>query len=292
MKIILIGASGQLGREWQLLLENEGTGSNIEYQSYDSTQLDITHYQEISDELRRQKPDVVVNCAAYTNVDGAEEHRKKAHKVNVEAVLYLAELSNELEFTLVHYSTDYVFPGDKGDRNQFPDGYPEDYPVDPINWYGKTKWEGEQAVRHTTGDHLIVRTSWLCGQFGNNFVKKMLKLATERDSLQVVDDQYGSPSFAENVAFNSMQLLTSGEKGTYHLTTNGLISWYDFAREIFEQRGIQIALEAVSSTVFPTRAKRPHFSKLSTEKAESVPACDIIDWEKGLVKLLDQLSEG
>lgn len=290
MKIILLGASGQLGREWQLLLNRENSDSDIVHIPYDSSQLDITHYQEVSDELRRQKPDVVINCAAYTDVDGAEKHRKKAQKVNVEAVLYLAELSKELEFTLVHYSTDYVFPGDKGDRNSFPGGYPEDHPVNPINWYGRTKWEGEQAIRHTTADHLIIRTSWLCGQFGSNFVKTMLRLAGERDELQVVDDQYGSPSFAENIAFNSLQLLTGGRRGTFHLTSSGMISWCDLARAIFELREIDIHLEPVTTEAFPTEAKRPHFSKLSTEKAESVSGCNIIDWEEGLAKLLDKLN--
>lgn len=287
MKIILLGASGQLGQEWQLQFDRRSDG--IDLLAYSSTQLDITHYQEISDELRDQKPDVVINCAAYTDVDGAEENRQLAQKVNVEAVLYLAELSKELEFKLVHYSTDYVFPGDRLDRQEFPNGYPENHRADPINWYGKTKWEGEQAVRQTNENHLIIRLSWLCGQFGNNFVKTMLKLGRERDKVEVVNDQHGSPTFAENVVTNCLKLLDMGFTGTFHITSKGLITWYDFARSLFSISGMDVNLIPVSSEAFSTKAKRPYFSKLSTEKLASVSGSEIVDWEEGLEGLLKQL---
>lgn len=290
MKIVLVGASGQLGKEWQSVLGNKEI-NEVTLLPYTSSELDITHYQEVSDELRKQQPDVVVNCAAYTDVDGAEDHRKKAHKVNVEAVLYLAELSQELEFKLVHYSTDYVFPGDKGDRRSLPDGYPETYRVDPVNWYGRTKWEGEQAVRQTAENYLIIRVSWLCGQFGNNFVKTMLRLGRERDKVQVVDDQWGSPTFAENIVHNTLALLSSGVSGTFHLTSKGIISWYDLAKEIFKQSGIEVDVEAVASEAFPTKARRPHFSKLCTKEIESVEGSRVISWKEGLQNLLEKLSE-
>lgn len=283
MKLLLLGASGQLGRQWQLQLSQR---NDIELLPYTSSQLDITHYQEVSDELRKQDPDAVINCAAFTEVDGAEEQKMLARKVNVEAVLYLAELSQDLGFTLLHYSTDYVFPGSELDRSGLPKGYPEDHPADPINWYGRTKWEGEQAIRQTTDNHIIIRTSWVCGQFGSNFVKTMLKLGRERDKLQVVNDQWGSPSFAENIVFNSLRLLESESIGTYHITSRGLITWYDFAKEIFSQSNITVELEAVSSDQFPTKAKRPSFSKLNTGKIESVHGTQIIEWQEGLKKLL------
>lgn len=289
MKAILLGASGQLGSEWQQIVSEEYS-NEINLLPYTSSDLDITHYREMSDEFRRQKPDVVINCAAYTDVDRAEKHRKLARKVNTEAVLYLAELSNELEFRLIHYSTDYVFPGTKLNRREFPEGYPETYSADPINWYGKTKWEGEQAIRQTTKDHIIIRVSWLCGQYGSNFVKTMLKLGQERDTLQVVNDQWGSPTFTENVVRNCLTLLDNDEIGTYHITSEGLINWYDFAREIFDQKNIDVEVEAVDSDAFPTKAKRPYFSKLSTQKIEeAVQDVEIIDWKEGLRKLLDQL---
>ncbi|NGP87815.1 dTDP-4-dehydrorhamnose reductase [Fodinibius halophilus] len=288
MKLLLLGATGQLGKEWQSFLAQNET-DDIELLSYTSSQLDITHYREVSDELRKQKPDVVVNCAAYTDVDGAEKHRKQAQKINVEAVLYLAELSQQLEFKLVHYSTDYVFPGSQLDKQECPRGYPEDHPADPINWYGKTKWEGEQAIRNTTANHLIIRVSWLCGQFGSNFVKTMLKLAEERDSLQVVDDQWGSPTFTEEVVKKSLALLKKDTKGTYHLCSKGLINWYEFAQTIFTLSEIDITLEAVDSSVFATEAERPSFSKLNTQKLADELGSEPVDWKEGLTSLLKQL---
>ena len=289
MTIVLLGASGQLGREWEQTLAQSHQNDTVF--CYNSDQLDITHYQEVSDELRDKNPDWVINCAAYTNVDEAEDHRKLARKVNHEAVLYLAELSNELRFTLIHYSTDYVFPGRKENRREFPDGYPEDYPADPINWYGKTKWQGEQAIRQTTENHLIIRLAWLCGQFGSNFVKTMLALGRERDQLQVVNDQWGSPTFVENVVSNSLHLLDSDQRGTFHITSNGLITWYDFAQSIFTFTDINVDLEPVSSEAFPTKARRPHFSKLSTQKIESIPGSSIIDWKEGTKQLLKQIED-
>lgn len=287
MKILLLGASGQLGKEWQEFLKQSDSG--IHLLTYTSSQLDITNYTKLSDELRNQQPDAVVNCAAYTDVDGAEEHKKLARKVNAEAVLYLAELSKELGFKLIHYSTDYVFPGSESDQHKFPRGYPEDHAADPVNWYGRTKWEGEQAIRQTTGNPIIIRISWLCGKYGSNFVKTMLKLGRERKELQVVDDQRGSPTFAENVVFNSWKLMESGATGTYHLTSRGLITWCDFARKIFECSEIDVKLDPVSSDAFPTKAKRPYFSKLNIKKLESISGTEVIDWEEGLENLLKQL---
>ncbi|MGM0547281.1 MAG: dTDP-4-dehydrorhamnose reductase [Bacteroidota bacterium] len=288
MKALLLGASGQLGKEWQQIIE-ANYADDIELFSYTSSDLDITHYREMSDEFRSQKPDLVINCAAFTDVDGAEEHRKLTRKVNTEAVLYLAELSKELDFKLIHYSTDYVFPGTKLNRKEFPEGYPETYPADPINWYGKTKWEGEQAIRQTTENHLIIRVSWLCGQHGSNFVKTMLKLGQEREELQVVDDQWGSPTFAENVVNNCLNLLSQEVNGTFHVTSKGLITWYDFAQAIFKISGIEVNVEAVDSDAFPTKAKRPHFSKLSTKKVQNIAGSRMVDWQDGLQKLLKQL---
>lgn len=290
MKAILLGASGQLGKEWQRVI-NRGHSDEIELLSYTSSDLDITHYREVSDEFRKQKPDVVINCAAYTDVDGAEDHKKLARKVNMEAPLYLAELSQQLEFKLLHYSTDYVFPGTKLNKREFPEGYREDHPADPVNWYGKTKWEGEQAIRQTAENHLIIRVSWLCGQFGSNFVKTMLRLGQERDELQVVDDQWGSPSFAENVVANGLNLIGKEINGTYHVTSRGLISWHDFAKAIFEISDVTVSLEAVSSDAFPTKAERPYFSKLSTSKLESVEGAKVVDWKEGLKALLMQLNK-
>jgi len=286
MKILLTGATGQLGQEWQQAVKGD---EEINLWPYSSAQLDITDKEKLLTELQSRRPDVVINCAAYTDVDGAEEHRQLAQKVNTEAAEYLAKFSAKLGFKLVHYSTDYVFPGKEKHRDKFPRGYPEDYPADPINWYGKTKWEGEQAIRNNTANHLILRLSWLCGQFRGNFVKTMLRLGRDRDQLQVVADQWGSPTFTSNVVDNTLRLLEAEKNGTYHVTSRGLITWYDFAKAIFEKSGIKVKVEPVSSEAFPTKAERPCFSKMSTKKLESVAGSKIIDWREGLEELLNQL---
>lgn len=288
MKIVLLGASGQLGQEWQKVVSNHSANEYL-LLPYTSTEMDITNFHDVSQELHARRPEVVVNCAAYTDVDGAEEHREQAHRVNADAVSALAKLSRELDFKLIHYSTDYIFPGNQKDRLNLPDGYPEDHTADPINWYGQTKWEGEQAIREHSDNHLIIRLSWLCSQFGQNFIKSMLELGRERDRLQVVNDQWGSPTFTRNVVTNSLRLLESNSNGTYHLTSKGMITWYDLAQKIFELKDIDVEVEPVTSEAFPTKAERPHFSKLNTDKIEAVPECEIIDWEEGVRSLLDQL---
>jgi dTDP-4-dehydrorhamnose reductase len=288
MKVVLLGASGQLGQEWQRVISKRSAG-NVLLFPYTSSELDITRYRKVSKELHDKKPEVVVNCAAYTDVDGAEEDREKVRQVNTEAVSSLAKLSQELGFKLVHYSTDYIFPGNEKDRQNLPEGYPEDHPADPINWYGQTKWEGEQAIREAAANHLIIRLSWLCGQFGQNFVKTMLKLGRERDEVQVVNDQWGSPTFTKNVVINSLRLLESESKGTYHITSEGVITWYDLARAIFELNNIDVTVEPVLAEAFPTKAKRPRFSKLNTQKIESIGTSEIIHWKEGLRDMLTKL---
>lgn len=289
MKIVLLGASGQLGQEWQAFFNEQAVGEHI-LLPYTSSQLDITYEEELVHELKAQEPDIIINCAAYTDVDGAEEHRDTATRVNTEAVSYLANISHELGCVLVHFSTDYVFPGVLEDRHRLPQGYREDHPTNPINYYGKTKLLGEEEIRNSGCRHLIIRVSWLCGAFGSNFVKTMLKLGRERDRLQVVDDQWGSPTFTENVVANTWQLLEENQRGTFHITSEGLITWYDFALGIFEVCDLVVDVEEVSSDQFPTVAERPHFSKLNTDKVEAVSGIDIINWKSGLVNMLNQLN--
>ncbi|GAA5521466.1 dTDP-4-dehydrorhamnose reductase [Aliifodinibius salicampi] len=286
--LILLGASGQLGQEWQQILDKEDF-SQFNIAAYDSDQLDLTDKHKLAEVLQERNPDVVVNCAAYTKVDESEKHIKQAETVNVKAVAELARLSEELNFKLLHYSTDYIFPGGEEDKQRFPKGYTEDHPADPINKYGETKWKGEQAIRDNTDNYLIIRVSWLCGQFGSNFVKTMLKLGKERSTLQVVDDQWGSPTFTTNVVENCINLLYREVKGTYHLTSEGLITWYEFARAIFDKAGVEVKVEPVSSDQFETMADRPHYSKLCTDKIEAVPGSNVINWNQGLDNLLSQL---
>ncbi|MDR8390848.1 dTDP-4-dehydrorhamnose reductase [Aliifodinibius sp. S!AR15-10] len=289
MRCIVLGASGQLGREWIKKL-NESESSTFDYvRGFNSAQLDITDRSSMLEVIEGEKPDVVVNCAAYTRVDEAEKRKEIAEKINCSAVRQLAEMCRSRDIKLVHYSTDYVFPGRKEDRQRFPGGYPEDHQTSPVNWYGATKLKGEQAIRQSGAAHLIIRVSWLCGQFGGNFVKTMLKLAGERDELDVVNDQWGSPSFTENVVENSMILLKENSEGTFNVTSKGITNWHEFACRIFEIMGKDIQVNAVTSDAFETVATRPSFSKLSTDKLARVKGAKIVSWEQGLQRLLNQL---
>jgi len=287
MKLLITGSGGQLGQEWQKFLKEK----EKEYEACTSDALDITDYYKVNTVLSEKSPDCVINCAAYTSVDKADDERKKADRVNHMAVKNLAEVCHKTGIKLVHYSTDYIFKGDATDKLRFSSGYPEEHQADPVNWYGKTKWKGEEAIRNSGCEYLIIRTMWLCGFFGDNFVKTMLRLGTERDEIKVVNDQWGSPSFADEVVKNTFHLIEKNESGTFHLTSHGILTWFDFAGAIFEYSGIDINIIPVGSNEFKTPAKRPEFSKLDTRKAERIEDIEICNWREGLEKLLRQLND-
>jgi dTDP-4-dehydrorhamnose reductase len=229
------------------------------------------------------------SCAAYTKVDQAEDDSDTAFTVNEKGAQYLAEWCASNQIMLIHYSTDYVFSGNADDRKFYPDGYPEDVVTAPRNVYGKSKLAGELAIQRSGAPHLMIRVSWLCGKYGNNFVKTMLRLATERDDLSVVDDQWGSPTFTNDVVKSTKLLMDTHQKGTFHVTSSGLITWYDFAKAIFELRDVDIKLNKVTSDKFPVKAKRPAFSKLSTVKFSQSTGVEPSDWKIQLQKLLNEL---
>jgi dTDP-4-dehydrorhamnose reductase len=288
MKLLILGASGQLGREWQAYLKTF-KDENLIAVPYSSAELDINHYEQVKYELHEHQPDAIINCAAYTSVDKAEESRDKARQINSEAVKNIAELCRKYDIKLIHFSTDYIFAGRKKDQQLLPKGYPEGHPADPVNWYGQTKWEGEQAIRETACKYLIIRVSWLCGAFGANFVRTMLQLAENQKEVNVVDDQVGSPTYAHNLVKNTLMLIEEGREGTYHQTSRGVISWADFAEGIFELAGKQISVNRVSSDDYPTKAARPFYSKLNTEKIEQLSGIKTADWKTGLQALLKQI---
>lgn len=285
MRILITGGSGQLGNEWVRFLNKQ----SVEFIALSSDDLDITDHQDVRRVVGNLKPNRIINCAAYTKVDQAEDEKDKAFEINGKAVRNLAHLCAEQRIKLMHFSTDYVFPGSAEDMEQFPNGYSEDHPVQPINVYGESKLEGEDAIKASGCDFVILRVSWLCGQYGHNFVKTMLKLGEERDDLSVVNDQFGCPTFAENVVENSWQLLEHNRSGTYHLSSLGKITWYDFAKEIFEQTNASVSLKPVPSSAFPTKAKRPAFSLLNTQKITTINGVTLIDWKQGLTNLLAEL---
>lgn len=285
MKLLITGAGGQLGKEWVDFCRSH----EIPFCSFNSRELDISKKEIVKEKIVEHQPSVIINCAAYTKVDEIEDNKALANRINSTAVQYLADLCKEYDITLVHFSTDYVFSGDSVDRVKFETGYPEDHLAQPINEYGLSKFGGEKAIKESGCKYLLIRVSWLCGKHGNNFVKTMLRLSKEREELSVVNDQFGSPTYTKNVVNEVYQLLNNNETGIFHSSSNGIITWYEFAKEIFKQKGIEIKLNPVSSSEFPTKAKRPFFSKLSTKKISKIEGVELVDWEDGLKNLLEHL---
>lgn len=287
MRFLITGAAGQLGSEWKDVLSNK----NADYYAFSSSGLDITQQKNLISKLDDIQPDVFINCAAYTKVDQAEDEKKQAFRINSEAVALIADLCKERGIKLVHYSTDYVFAGDADDQIRFPLGYPENHETNPKNVYGKSKLKGEEAILSSGCDFILMRVSWLCGRYGSNFVKTMLRLGRQNNELTVVNDQIGSPAFAADVVENTLTLLEEQKNGLYHYCSEGKISWYEFAGEIFRQSGIEVKLKAVKSTEFSAKAKRPAFSLLSTQKISDIPGINIPEWKEALNHLLNQLNE-
>jgi len=286
MKLLVTGAGGQLGREWMHYLDNSphnGIGFN-------STELDITNKNLVKQKVEEIRPDVLINCAAYTAVDDAEDNHEKAFKINKTGVANLAEICRQAGVKLIHYSTDYVFEGSEKDRNELPEGYTEDHPPDPQNVYGASKLAGEREVEKVDGDWIIIRVSWLCGRFGSNFVKTMLRLANEKKELKIVNDQIGSPTFCTDLVEKTMALVEMDQKGYFHVSSRGAISWYELTHELLKRIGKteSVKLNPVSSAEFAAKAKRPAFSLLNCSKIESL-GLETTDWKDGLNVLIRQL---
>ena len=251
-KILVTGANGMLGQDLCPILEDEG----FDVIETDVDTLDITNSDMVKDVLSEKKPSIVIHCAAYTNVDKAEEDLETATKINVTGTENIARVCGENDNTLVYISTDYVFDGTKGDKYT-----PADTP-NPINNYGLTKFQGEEAVRKHCKKHYITRTSWLYGIHGKNFVETMLSLA-DKPELKVVDDQNGCPTWTVELANGIVELLEDdAEYGTYHVCGSGVTSWYGFAKEIFEQSSLDVNLKPCTTDEFPRPAKRPAYSAM------------------------------
>ncbi|MTI87917.1 MAG: dTDP-4-dehydrorhamnose reductase [Balneolaceae bacterium] len=286
MHFFITGAGGQLGSEWVRFLDKQAEN---EVNTFLSSELDITDKEKLQSIVQGLHPDVVINCAAYTQVDKAEKERDKAFEINGQAVGHLAAVCASEQIKLVHYSTDYVFPGKLKDAKALPQGYPEDHKVNPVNTYGESKLLGEKELQSSGCSYLLIRTSWLCGRDGHNFVDTMLRLGEQKRKLRVVNDQWGSPAFCENVVENTYHLLKQNEEGIFHISSQGKTTWYEFAQEIFKQRNMNIVVEPVSSSEYKTRAKRPAFSLLNTQKITDTPGSVIINWKDGLRNLLKHI---
>jgi len=250
--ILVVGANGMLGRDMMSLIGDSARGVDID-------QIDITSLESVEKVLKELKPETVINCAAYTDVDGCESNTETAMQVNGEGVAHLAMVSREIGARLVHVSTDYVFDGGKGSP------YVEDDAPCPLGVYGESKLAGELNAAFNP-DHLIVRTQWLYGLHGKNFVETMLRLAAEKDQLAVVDDQIGSPTWTVDLAQAIMALLKTDQRGIYHAANSGFCSWNDFAKAIFEESGITITVNGMTTDELNRPARRPLYSTLDCGK--------------------------
>ncbi|MFC6179793.1 dTDP-4-dehydrorhamnose reductase [Lactiplantibacillus daowaiensis] len=275
VKAMIVGASGQLGQELQKLLNEV----KWDYVALTADDLDITDRDKVSAKVQELKPEVILDAAAYTAVDKAEDEGKDLNwKVNVDGTKNLAEVAKENDVKLVYISTDYVFDGTKEGY------YLEDDPANPKNEYGRAKWAGEQAIRESGAKAYIVRTSWVFGEFGHNFVYTMQSLAKTHDTLTVVNDQIGRPTWTRTLAEFMIHLLdVKAPFGTYQLSNDNEATWYDFACEILKDT--DVVVKPVTSEEFPQKAYRPRHSIMSLDKAKSTGFL-IPTWQDALKNFL------
>ncbi|MCX6256549.1 MAG: dTDP-4-dehydrorhamnose reductase [Bacteroidia bacterium] len=290
MKTILVtGAYGQLGNEIKLLSGNERF-AQFEFLFTDIDTLDITSRKYLEEYFSEHRIDYIINCAAYTAVDKAETDASTATLVNVTAVSNLAWIAEKYNTKIVHISTDYVFDGNA----HLP--YKENDIPNPASVYGNTKYFGEQELIHSSVDYTIIRTSWLYSSFGNNFVKTILRIGRERKSLNVVDDQVGSPTYACDLAWTVLDIIckTSAENldlngEIYHYSNEGVCSWYDFAIEIVRMSGLSCRVNPIETRDYPLPAKRPFYSLFNKSKIKSAFSLTIPYWKDSLEKCLEKL---
>ena len=287
MVVLVTGANGQLGQAIQFISEKY---AEIEFKFCSSSDLDITSKENCQLVFTKFKPDYCINAAAYTAVDKAESEPEKAHLINVIGAKNLAEVCKEFATILLHVSTDFVFDGTSTVLS-VANGYTEEDLPNPTGVYGQTKLDGEKAIQETFDNYFIIRTSWVYSQFGNNFMKTMLRLASERDSLSVVSDQIGTPTNAVDLAEVLIKIIqtdnrqqTKDNYGIYNFSNEGQCSWYDFAKKIFEVNNISINLQPIPTSAYPTPAKRPAYSVLDKSKIKSVFGVEVKDWEVSLRK--------
>lgn len=288
MNILVTGANGQLGHEMQRVAKS----SNHNYIFTDVAdgyeKLDITNIEDIRNMVKNNNVGIIVNCAAYTNVDKAESDYDTANLINNTAAGNLATAMKEAGGTLIHISTDYVFQGDRNTPCQ------EDWTTNPLGVYGKTKLAGEAAIATTGCNSIIIRTAWLYSQWGKNFVKTMQSLTATHDTLKVVFDQVGTPTFAGDLADTIAHIINTGQTnktGIYHFSNEGVCSWYDFAKMICKLSGNTCDISPCYSKEFPSPVKRPHFSVLDKRKIKETFGIKVPYWTDSLEVCIKQLAE-
>ncbi len=281
-KVLVTGANGQLGL---CLQELSKLHSTIQFVFSSSKELDVTQKESVKRIFETTNFDFCINCAAYTAVDLAESDCDKAKKVNELGVENLAEACNNTNTKLIHVSTDFVFDG----TSSIP--YSENDETNPLSVYGKTKLDGETAVQNVLKEFFILRTSWLYSEYANNFMKTMLRLGSERSELGVISDQIGSPTYAKDLARAIINIIESDSNsyGIYHYSNEGVASWYDFAQSIFDLSKVEIIVNAIPTSSYPTPAKRPHYSVLDKSKLKKNFGIEIPYWRDSLKEAISFL---
>lgn len=272
--ILLVGVGGMLATAFEKQLQQRG----LAYDAPMRDTLDLTRPQTISETVNAPYK-LIINAAAYTDVDGAEEHEALAHDINATGPSHLAQRCKDIGATLVHYSTDYVFQGNASQP------YPVSQARDPINAYGRTKADGERMIQTSGCKYLIIRTSWLYAPWGKNFVLTMAKLGRERDTLNVVHDQRGRPTSSEHLADASMRLIDQNQTGTFHVTDGGECTWFDFASHIIARVNPDCVVHPCTTDAFPRPAKRPAYSVLDLSRTQAAIG-PMPDWRENVDKVL------
>ena len=290
MKILVLGCKGQLGR----CLNDQLTNTDHEVIYTSREQIDIADFEVTKSKILEFSPDLIINATAYTAVDHAEEDQKNANLINHLAVKNIADICNQLECWLIHLSTDYVFDG----NTKIP--YKEDDKTNPQGAYGETKLKGELAIQASGCKHIIIRTAWVFSEYGNNFLKTMLRLGAERDELSIVGDQMGCPTYAQDIARSIVeivpQLNSRKDNDIYHYCGDQPCSWYDFANAIFDQAmtnnlKIPSIVNSIETSAYPTPAKRPAFSVLDCSKIEN--ECGVLssNWQEGIRQVIRKIEQ-
>ncbi|WDV45737.1 dTDP-4-dehydrorhamnose reductase [Clostridiaceae bacterium M8S5] len=278
MKVLVTGYNGQLGYD----VIEELKKHNIQCCGSDKKEFDLTDRVACSSFIKDYKPNIIVHCAAYTNVDKAEKERELCHKINVIGTKNIANISQEIGAKLLYISTDYVFDG-KGEKPFTVEDIPN-----PINYYGWTKYLGELEVKEHLDDYFILRVSWLFGTNGHNFINTIIRLAKVNPNIKVVDDQIGSPTYTRDVAVFIRKLIATNKYGTYHVTNEGFCSWYEFAKKIVELSDMETIVYPIKTIDFKTTARRPNNSRLSKTKLETNGLYILPTWQSALKRYLNE----